>query len=111
MLEKGWNGGGGHHHHHHGGGGGGWGWWYPRTDYIEIVDQRSPCGCSDIFDPVVGSDNRVYDNACLARCSGARPIRRAGRQDLRGLGEVDSGTMAIGVGALLVGIGAWLGSR
>ena len=75
------HGGGGHH-----GGGGGWGrgaplpyvvgypeWGY--TDIEPLVVER----CPQVYAPVLGSDGRVYSNACYAQMRGVSIVRSVKR--------------------------------
>lgn len=39
-----------------------------------VATEPSDCGCAAVVDPVCGSDNLSYANACLAACSGARAV-------------------------------------
>jgi hypothetical protein len=85
--------------HHHGGGGGGWrggpGWyggpWYPNTSEVFVVADE----CTG-YDPVLATDGRTYDNACLARRAGASVVRRV--RPVAGVGDIS--TPILNYGAL-----------
>lgn len=66
--------------------------------------------CSDIYDPVLGSDGVVYDNSCLANAAGATVVGKP----LGGAGFGDVGGLSTGT-AVLLGLGAagliWFGVR
>lgn len=96
-------GGGGHHgHHHHRGGGGGRRWrgggggYWPGYAYDNYV---MPFQCPAVYAPVIGTDGRLYDNACYANASGVAVSHRLppGSQQLYGasLGEVSQGTKTV----------------
>ena len=36
------------------------------------VAEAGSCKCPTIWDPVICNDGKVYSNACMARCYGAR---------------------------------------
>ena len=69
-------GGGGHHGgrgHWRGRGGGSY--YYgggPSYYYPDAYYDAGPCGCPNTYEPVVGTDDRMYRNACTAMCYGVR---------------------------------------
>lgn len=61
-------GGGGHHHHRHHGHGGRWSRSYYTGPFYADYYDVGPCGCPNVYTPVIGTDDRVYRNACVATC-------------------------------------------
>jgi hypothetical protein len=86
------HGGGGHHHHHGHGRRHGGSYYYGGgpSYYTEPYYDVGPCGCPNVYHPVIGTDDRVYRNGCVANCFGVGVKQPA--QGVAGLGAPPSNT-------------------
>lgn len=66
---------------------------------------NAPCACSPVMDAVIGTDGRVYRNACTAACHNVGVAQPAG-----GLGGVLGAAAAGTVGATTLAAGVAVGA-